>query len=360
MMTTDNNEVDLQAVEAFGERLVGFLNGGALTLMISIGHRTGSFDAMAEMPPAASEEIAKKSGLQERYVREWLGSMVTGGIVHFDEQQQTYDLPVEHAAVLTRAARPNNVSATMQWISVLGQVEDEIVQCFREGGGVPYSSYNRFHEVMAEESDQTTVAGMIEHIVPAVPGLSEKLEQGIDAMDVGCGSGWALCELAAAYPHSRFSGYDLSKEGIGRAQQEAERRGLSNIQFSVKDISHLGEIEAFDLITAFDVVHDQAQPATVLNEIAAALRPDGTFLMQDIGASSHVHHNRDHDLGPFLYTISCMHCMTVSLAQGGAGLGAVWGKETACNMLAEAGFASVEVKELEHDFLNYYYIARKS
>jgi len=179
-------------------------------------------------------------------------------------------------------------------------------------------------------------------------------------MDVGCGSGWAICEMASAFPNSRFTGYDLSNEGIERARQVAEQRGLKNIRFGVKDISDLGEIEAFDLITAFDVIHDQAQPATVLNEIAQALKPDGTFLMQDIGASSHVHGNLDHDMGPFLYTISCMHCMTVSLAQGGAGLGAVWGKETACNMLAEAGFTDVEVKELEHDPLNYYYINKKS
>lgn len=107
-------------------------------------------------------------------------------------------------------------------------------------------------------------------------------------------------------------------------------------------------------------MHDQAEPAAVLKGIADALRPDGVYLMQDIAGSSHVHNNLDHPIGPFLYTISCMHCMTVSLAQDGVGLGAMWGEEKAREMLREAGFTGVEVKQLPHDFQNSYYIATKS
>jgi 2-polyprenyl-3-methyl-5-hydroxy-6-metoxy-1,4-benzoquinol methylase len=122
----------------------------------------------------------------------------------------------------------------------------------------------------------------------------------------------------------------------------------------------LGEHERYDLITTFDVIHDQAKPVAVLAGLAAAFRPDGVYLMQDIAGSSYVDKNLDHPLGPFTYTISTMHCMTVSLAQGGAGLGAMWGEEKAREMLAEAGFGSVEVKQLPHDFINNYYTARKS
>ena len=130
---------DTTAAEAFGERMMDTLNAGALSLMISVGHRTGLFDTMAEMEPATSAEIAERAGLDERYVREWLGAMVTGRVVDVEAGSGTYRLPPEHAASLTRAARPANMAVTCQWIPMLGSVESEIVECFRNGGGVPYA-----------------------------------------------------------------------------------------------------------------------------------------------------------------------------------------------------------------------------
>jgi len=248
----------------------------------------------------------------------------------------------------------------MQYISVLGSVEDRIVESFKHGGGVPYSAFPRFQEVMAEDSGQTVLPALLDHILPLVPGLTRRLEEGIEVMDVGCGSGRALNLMARAFPNSRFTGYDLSEEGISRSRAEAERNGASNIRFEVKDASKLDEAEGYDLITTFDAIHDQAKPAVVLEGIADALRPDGVYLMQDIAGSSHVHNNRDHPMGTFLYTVSTMHCMTVSLAQNGDGLGAMWGEEKAREMLREAGFDNVEVKQLPHDFQNYYYIATKN
>src|SRR5215210_745858 len=141
----------------FADRLVQILNDGALSLMIGIGHRTRLFDAMSELPPSTAESIARAAGLNERYVREWLGSMVTGRIVQYDPSLSTYELPAEHAALLTRSAEPINFASAMQWIAVLGGVEDRIVECFQTGGGVGYKACHRFHEVMAEESAQTVV-----------------------------------------------------------------------------------------------------------------------------------------------------------------------------------------------------------
>jgi SAM-dependent methyltransferase len=334
------------------------LNDSAMMLMTSLGHRTGLFDTMAGMGWATPREIALRAGLNERYVREWLAAMVTGGFVELATETGACRLPPEHAAVLTRAASPNNLAVEAQFIGVLAGVEDRIVDCFRSGGGVPYSAFRRFHEVMAEESAQTVVAGLHDHILPLVDGLADRLEAGIDVLDLGCGSGRALTELALAFPRSRFTGYDLCGEAVERARALADAGGARNARFDCRDVTRLDEERRYDLVTAFDAIHDQADPAGVLSGIRTALRPGGTFLMQDIRASSQLERNLDHPLGPFLYTISCMHCMTVSLAQGGAGLGTCWGCERAMDMLRAAGFVDVCVHHLEHDIINCYYVAR--
>ncbi|HEY0077200.1 MAG TPA: class I SAM-dependent methyltransferase [Pyrinomonadaceae bacterium] len=348
------------AADLFAERMLGVLNSGALTLMISIGHRTRLFDTMAALAPSTSVRIAEAAKLNERYVREWLGAMVTGRIVEYNQPDATYSLPPEHAAFLTRAASPNNLAAPMQFISLLGSVEDQIIECFRRGGGLPYSAFPRFHEVMAEESGQTVAAGLFDFILPLVPGLIERLREGINVLDVGCGRGHTLNLLAEAFPKSRFVGYDFSGDALAEGYVEAKRAGLRNVRFEMKDAAMLDDVERFDLITAFDAIHDQARPARVLEGINRALKPEGVFLMQDIAGSSHVHNNLDHPLAPFFYTISCMHCMTVSLALEGEGLGTMWGQEKAREMLADAGFTRVEMKQLPHDIQNYYYVATKS
>jgi 2-polyprenyl-3-methyl-5-hydroxy-6-metoxy-1,4-benzoquinol methylase len=348
--------LDTQRAEAFAGRMLELVNGGALTLMISIGHRTGLFDAMAGQPGATSAEIAGRAGLNERYVREWLGAMVTGRVVECDPDEGTYTLPPEHGAWLTRSASPDNFAVTAQFIPLLGAVEDEIVECFSKGGGVPYSSYGRFHQIMAEESNQTVVAGLEEHILPLVPGLVDRLERGISVLDVGCGSGYAINWLARRFPASRFRGYDFEPDAIVAARREATS---PNAEFRVQDVSLIDEPGRYDLVTAFDAIHDQAKPAEVLAAIRRALKDDGVFLMQDIKGFTPHHKNLDNPVAPLMYTISCMHCMTVSLANGGAGLGAMWGREKAEEMLADAGFARVEVSEMPHDILNLWYVARR-
>ncbi|MEW8247867.1 MAG: class I SAM-dependent methyltransferase [Candidatus Thiodiazotropha endolucinida] len=343
----------------FAEELLQILNHGAITLMISIGHRTGLFDTMARIPPSDSQGIAESAGLNERYVREWLGAMVTAAIVSYDADSGCYTLPPAHAGLLTRDASPDNVAVFAQYIPLLGQVEEEVIDCFYNGGGVPYERYTRFHEVMAEDSGQTVVSALFEHILPLIDGQLSRLQQGIDVLDVGCGRGQALLQLARAFPNSRFTGYDFSQEAIEWARKEADRQGLSNLLFEVKDVTTLDEQGAYDWIVTFDAIHDQKSPDMVLSAIHGALRDDGIYLMQDIKGSSHLHNNLEHPIGPLLYTLSTMHCMTVSLAQDGAGLGTVWGRELALKMLNEAGFNDVVVKELDHDFQNYFYIIRK-
>ena len=165
--------------------------------------------------------------------------------------------------------------------------------------------------------------------------------------------------MAAAYPKSRFTGYEFRGEALDQARAKASAQGSSNVRFASVDISKLNEPAAYDLVMAFDVIHDQAHPRTVLKNVATALRLGGTFLMQDIKASSHVHENLEHPMAPFLYAISTMHCMTVSLALDGEGLGTMWGEQRALELLGEAGFSNVAVEDVEGDPLNSYYIAAK-
>ncbi len=355
MLDTTFNQ---QKAEAFSESLVDTLNKSAVALALSIGNRVGLFDVLAGLPASTSAQIADAAGLNERYVREWLGTMVTGRVINYAPDSKTYQLPAEHAAFLTNDGE-FNFASTMEFVPVLANVENKLIECFKNGGGVPYTEYPRFHEVMAAESNQTTVAALESHIIPLIPGLREKLEAGIDVLDVGCGSGRAMITLAEAFPNSRFVGYDMSEEGIGRANDEARLKGLSNVRFEVRDAANIGETDGYDLITSFDSIHDQADPAGMLASISSAIRPDGVYLIQDIKGSCHVEKNLDHPVGPFVYTISLTHCMTVSLAYGGAGLGAMWGGETAEKMLNEVGFKNVSKNYLDHDFMNTYYVATK-
>jgi SAM-dependent methyltransferase len=340
--------------------MLGMMNEAALALMVSVGHRTGLFDAMAQLPAATSDQIASAAGLDERYVREWLGAMTTGRITEHDAAAGTYTLPAGHAAWLTRAAGLQNMATGMQYIGLLGLVEDQIVDCFRHGGGVPYSAYPKFQAIRAEESRAEQDATLIGKTLPLVPGLIGRLEDGIDVADVGCGSGYAVNLMAATFPRSRFTGFDFSGPGIAAARAEAERDGLANARFEERDATCLGETDCFDFITTFDAVHDQARPDLVLAGIAAALRPGGVYLCVDTSASSNVADNMDYPLAPFLYTVSTMHCMTVSLADGGMGLGAMWGEQTARRMLAEAGFTSVESYRVDGDIVDAYLVATKS
>ena len=360
--TSISSHFDTRKAEAFAGRLLSALNDGAFCLMASVGHRTGLFDAMRDQPPRTSREIADAAGLNERYVREWLGAMVTAGAVDVDPASLRFSLPPEHAAFLTRVAAADNIAVFAQYIAVLGAVEDDIVDCFRRGGGVPYAKFPRFHDVMAEDSGQSVLSSLEQHILPLVAGLADRLAGGIRMLDVGCGRGRVLIRLAELFPKSRFVGMDLSEEATGLARQEAMSRGLRNIEFVAADLSDFDERAApgaFEFITTFDAVHDQAAPLNVLKGIFRSLSDDGVYLMQDIKGSSLVYNNIGHPLGTLLYTVSCMHCMTVSLAQGGEGLGAMWGEEKTREYLHRAGFSSVEKHELAHDIQNNWYVVRK-
>jgi 2-polyprenyl-3-methyl-5-hydroxy-6-metoxy-1,4-benzoquinol methylase len=359
----ENQTFDSKKAESFANYLIDTLNKSGLAFMISIGHRSGLFETMSNMEFATSAEIAGAANLNERYTREWLGAMVTGGLVEYSSESKKYRLPAEHSAFLIRSAGADNMGVFMQYASILGKVEDEILHCFREGGGVPYSKFDRFHEVMAEDSGQSVLSSLETHILPLVPGLTSKLKKGIKVLDVGCGSGRIVNKLASLFPGSQFTGIDLSRTAIGKANSDTTEMALGNTKFIIQDLSDFHQtapVQQFDLITTFDAIHDQGKPLNVLKGIFRALKNDGIYLMQEISGTGQLELDKEHPIGIFLYTVSCMHCMTVSLAQdGGEGVGAMWGEEMTRKYLSEAGFSKIEMNKLAHDIQNNWYVVRK-
>jgi 2-polyprenyl-3-methyl-5-hydroxy-6-metoxy-1,4-benzoquinol methylase len=211
---------------------------------------------------------------------------------------------------------------------------------------------------MAEDSGMTVRDALFNHILPLADGIEARLEAGIEVMDAGCGQGAAMIALAERYPQSRFTGYDLEAEAVDRATASARHAGLRNVRFERRDLTGYNERDRFDLITSFDAIHDQKDPAGLIRGLRGALKPGGTYLVQDIGGSARLEANLDFPMAPLLYAISCAHCTPISLGQGGEGLGTMWGWETAEAMLRDAGFAAVARHVLPHDPMNVWFVAR--
>jgi SAM-dependent methyltransferase len=284
--------------------------------------------------------------------------MVTGGIVTYDPAMHTYALPPEHAACLTPGAPLGNLAVYAQHVALMGQVEDRMIDCFGSGQGTDYRDYPCFHAVMAEDSSQTVTARLFDAILPLADDIISRLEQGIDVLDAGCGRGSALRAMAARFPASRFTGYDLCEDAIGFARSAAEAEGLDNACFEARDLTGYADRACFDFVTSFDAVHDQKHPQALIDSLHGALRPGGVYLMQDIAGSARLENNLDFPMASLLYAVSCVHCTPVSLGQGGDGLGTMWGWETAQAMLHNAGFDRVERHVLEHDPMNVWFVAR--
>lgn len=334
--------LDPARVQAFSRTMMNIYTGGMLMFLIDIGHRTGLFEAAAQ-GPATSTELAARADLHERYVREWLSAMACAGIFRYDPATRAFTLPPEHALLLSGHSS-RNLAPQAGFVASLGRQVPDVVRCFREGGGVPYAAYRpEFTERMDDMWRRIFDEQLLTGFLPVVPGLTERLIAGIRVADIGCGTGHALNLMARAYPASTFVGYDIAEDAIARAREEAAAMRLTNASFAVLDVAWLPAVPPFDLITAFDAIHDQRDPATVLRRVREALAPGGVFFVVDFKFASDLEGNLPNPFAALYYGISLLHCMTVSLAEGGAGLGTVWGVELARRMLTEAGFASVEV-----------------
>lgn len=349
--------LDEARVEAFAGRLLSTYTSAMVTYMVAIGHRTGLFEALAA-GPGRSQDLADRAGLTERYVREWLGAVTTAGIVDYDPPARTYTLPAEHALCLTGEGSLN-VAPMSHFPTLLARHVEGVARSFRDGGGIPYEQFRPDFTSVMDAANRSTFDGqLLTDILPLAGDLTDRLSDGIHVADIGCGTGHALNLMARAYPASQFVGYDISVEAVEKGRQEAREYAVSNVCFEVMDVANLSADPPFHAIFAFDAIHDQVDPAAVLANARAALAPGGVFVMMDIKASSHLEQNLDNPLAPLLYATSTLHCITVSLAEGGAGLGTMWGRELALSMLADAGFATVEVHDVPNDPFNSVYLAR--
>jgi 2-polyprenyl-3-methyl-5-hydroxy-6-metoxy-1,4-benzoquinol methylase len=343
--------IDQAKAEAFVGKVLGDTSAMAITIMAAIGDRLGLFKNLAAQGPATSAELAARTGIQERYAREWLGALASAGYLEYEPASQRFTLPAEHVPALAQEGGPFFFGGTHQMLTGLVKPLDQLVQAFRHGGGVPQSAYD---DDMWDGLERFTNGWfenlLVQQWIPAMPEVQAKLEQGALVADVGCGRGRALIKLAQAYPTARYVGYDSFEPTIVRATANAEAAEVAaRVRFQELDASQ-GLPEQYDVITTFDVIHDSAEPRGLLRAIRKALRPDGIYVCLEINSSDKLEENAG-PLGAMFQSISVLYCMTTSLANHGEGLGTIGLPESKMRAFcAEAGFGSVRRLPLENPF----------
>jgi 2-polyprenyl-3-methyl-5-hydroxy-6-metoxy-1,4-benzoquinol methylase len=351
--------LETAAVEAFQEKVLGDYAGANAFFMASIGDRLGIFSDLGRNGPATGEELATRTGLQGRYLTEWLAGMAAADYLEYDPSTGRYALPGHHAPVLAEEAGPFFFgNAFFDFSTNFGETYRRLLVAFREGGGVSQDTYG----AEVAESIERFTAPWFEHRLldewlPAMPDVLAALERGASVCDVGCGRGRAIVKLAEAFPRSRFVGYDIFEPAIAAARASADRSGVADrARFEVRDAG-AGLEGGYDLVTTFDVLHDSADPRAILREIRSAMASDGRYVCVDINCSDKPEENVG-PLGTVMYGLSLAYCLPVSLAEGGAGLGTLGLPERTLTELAlAAGFTSVRRLPIDDPFNNVYEIS---
>jgi 2-polyprenyl-3-methyl-5-hydroxy-6-metoxy-1,4-benzoquinol methylase len=337
-MGDEAKAIDRDKAKRFLGQITNDLGAAMLGALTYIGDRLGIFKALPPGQWLTSEELARRTGFSERCLREWLGAMAAAGYVEYEPANRAYMMPPEHALVLANEDSPLFMGGFIQMVVPNVTMAPRVADAFRTGTGVPQSDYppETFHAM------ERSSAGMYRHRLvrkwlPAMPQVVEALNAGATVADVGCGSGRAAIALASAFPHTRVYGYDVHPVSIERARVSAEEAGVADrVTFEVRDGIRLPEAR-FDFVSTFDVVHDAADPVALLRAIRRSLKPEGTYLMVEMNVSPNVEENLNAK-GRMMYSISTLYCMTVSLAEGGAGIGAMMGEPKAREFATEAGF----------------------
>jgi 2-polyprenyl-3-methyl-5-hydroxy-6-metoxy-1,4-benzoquinol methylase len=333
-------------------RQVGVDFGGALTAALAyIGDRLGVFKAMSTGNAFTTAQLAQRTGLNERYLREWTATMAAAGYLEYSAPDASFTMSPEQAAVLANEDTTYFTAGAFQYAVACYRQIPKLMEAFRNGGGVPFSDFGpeivEAIERLFHVGYETWVA---REWIPAVPDIHQRLLVGGEVAEVGCGAGQCLIPVAAALPNSRFFGFDVDRTSVERARIKADSAGLANrVAFDEIAAERVPFGDRFDLVMAFNCIHDMAQPRAALAAIQRMIKPDGAFLWSEADVGARLEDN----LGPVgrtLYGASTMHCMTVSLAQGGEGLGSAISEELAKTMAAEAGFRTLERLPIKNPF----------
>jgi SAM-dependent methyltransferase len=345
--------MDRARIDDFLDRFVDITAGATTIGLLAVADRSGLLGHLGDGNTGSSEEIAADAGLDPRYVKEILAGLAAAGVVDYDPATGVFALAPEHALFLSDANSPYFMGGWLDMLpAVMAQI-DGIADATRIGGGVPFESFGPgLIRGLDRGNAPSQRAFLIRRWLPAVPGLVERLESGIRVADVGCGSGAAAILIAEAYPRSEVTGFDIAEASLQLARERSNH--LDNVDFRAAAVEEIPVEPGFDLVTSFDVIHDLADPRAGLRRIRQSLTEDGVYLMMEPRAESYLEGNLN-PRGAMLYGISTLHCMTQSLAVGGEGLGAAWGRQLAEGYATEAGFGGFTVlDDISNRFSTFY------
>lgn len=348
--------MDRARIEAFLERFVGYASGATTMGLLAVADRAGLLSWLGEHESGTVDDIADGAGLQARYVKEILSGLAAAGVLEYEPDAQIFTLPPEHALFLASEVSPYFMGGWFDMLpSVFGQI-DGVADATRRGGGV---GFEKFGDDIIRGIDRGNGPSqrvfLVSRWLPAIPGLIDKLESGINVADVGCGAGTAAILIAEAFPRTTVTGFDVSAGSLDVARNRSGN--LNNVSFEEYSVDEIPFDPTYDLVTSFDVIHDLVDPLAGLARIRESLSPEGVFLMMEPNLSSHLEENLN-DLGAMMYGVSTLHCMTQSLARGGAGLGAAWGREMAEDYAGRAGFSSFQpLDDISNKFSAFYLLS---
>jgi 2-polyprenyl-3-methyl-5-hydroxy-6-metoxy-1,4-benzoquinol methylase len=347
-------------LRAFALRVWGYRQGEVVSLMIHLGDRLGLYRAMAGRGPLTAAQLAAATGLQERWLLEWLRGQAAAGLIG-SQDGELFELGAEGAAVLADDRQSLWFAAgAFAGGAATPDVVEQLAAAFRTGIGLRYDDLGPAAALSMERmTEPWTRLALVPLILPALDGVVDRLQSGSRVADVGCGSGVALCTLAAAFPSSQFEGLDPSRHAIARARSKAAESGLPNLGFRTAWAVDLPEDNRYDLVMTLDCLHDMPRPAEAAAAIRRAIRPDGTWLIKDIRSGAAWKDNLRNPLLAMMYGVSVASCMSSGLSEpGGAGLGTLGlHPELAERICREAGFSRFTQHDLD-DPVNFYYEVR--
>ncbi|HMM74583.1 MAG TPA: class I SAM-dependent methyltransferase [Gammaproteobacteria bacterium] len=334
--------VDPDKLNATLLRMIGDVAAAASGSLIVLGERLGLFKALAESGPLTSEALAAKLKLTERYVREWLHAMVAGEYVQYDGARETYSMSPEQIACLADPDSPAMIAGGYYGIMSLYLDEPKIEDAFKTGKGVGWGEHHRCLFCGAEKFfGPGYKANLIDHWLPQLDGVVDKLQRGARVADVGCGHALSTRLMARAFPNSEFVGIDSHAPSIAHATELAANWGLSNVRFSTASSSEFDG--SYDLVAFFDCLHDMGDPTAIARHVRQHLAPGGTWMVVEPAAADELAHNIN-PVSRAFYAFSTMVCVPVSLSQPGrVGLGAQAGAKRLTEVITAGGFGNVRL-----------------